>query len=234
MNTIHAFLNAAVLTGFFAVAAAATPTEEATPATAKSWTHTGSVGIAVPVSRFNADGKDVTTVGVGMDFNYIGIARNGFTAELSVAGGFSSTDDIKFEEGDIQDGRFTTLDLGLGYTFNVGKNFSVSVIGTVGYEIAYFESEKKEYEHENLGKVDRTFSEALGALTLGGDVIVYKGLSEKAGIYVNVSGRWFAKSVTTSTVSYEKGDDTRTDTHTDDDNSGKYSVVPSVGVMYSF
>lgn len=236
MNTFHAFFNAAVLTGFFAVATVAATTEDTTPAAEKSWTHTASVGFAVPVSKFKVDGKKVGTIDYGFDLNYIGFARNGFTIEVAFEGGASTTEDIKFEgdKDDMQIGKYTSFDFGLGYTFGAGKKLSVSVLGTVGYEIAYFESEKKEYKHEDMGKVDRYFTESLGGLTLGGDVIVYKGFSDRAGMYASVGGRWIAKSVSISSVNYEKGDDSHTDTHTDDDNTGLFSIVPAVGVMFNF
>jgi len=236
MNTFHSFLNAAVFSGIFAAASVAATTEDTAPAAEKSWIHKASVGFAVPVSKFKVDGKDVGTIDYGIDLNYIGMARNGFTLEVSVAGGASTTEDIKFkgDKDDMQVGRYTSFDFGLGYTFGAGSKFSVSVLGTAGYEVAYFESEKHGYKHEELGKVDRYFTESLGGLTLGGDVVIYKGFTERAGMYASVGGRWIAKSVSISTVNYEKGDDTRTDTHTDDNNTGLYSIVPVLGVMFNF
>lgn len=236
MNTFHAILSAAALTGFFATATAAATTEGTTPATEKKWTHTANVGFTVPFAKYKVEGKRVGTIDYGLDINYIGIARNGFSVEVSVAGGASTTEDIKFEgsKDDIQVGRFTSFDFGLGYTFGAGKKTSLSVLGTVGYEIAYFESEKDTYKHEELGKVDRHFSETVGGLTLGGDVVFYRGFTDRAGMYASVGGRWIAKSASISTVTYEKGDDSRTDTHTNADYSGLYSIVPAVGVMFNF
>jgi len=235
MKIIHALLSTALLTGTFTTSAIAAPSDNAPSTAEKSWTHTGSIGFAAPVSKFKTGGKDVGTVGFGLDLNYIGMARNGFSIGASFAGGASATDDIKFEgsKDDSQTGRFTAFDIGLGYTFGAGKKFSVSVLGTVGFEIAYFESEKNEYKHEELGKVDKYFTETLGGLALGGDVVVYKGLSERAGIYASIAGRWLAKSASISTTNYEKGDDTRTDTHADA-HSGLYSIVPAVGAMFNF
>ena len=93
MKIIHALLSTALLTGIFTTSAIAAPSDNAPSTAEKSWTHTGSIGFAAPVSKFKTGGKDV---------------------------------------------------------------------GTVGFEIAYFESEKNEYKHEELGKVDKYFTETLG------------------------------------------------------------------------
>ena len=226
---------------FFAsvASAATTPAADSAPQSVpveKAWTHMVDLGLAFPIAKYKVDGKKVGTVNYTLDINYLGVARNGFSLGGSVAGGYSTTDDIKFdgEKDDIQIGRYTSLDLGVGYTFGAGKSFSVSVLGTAGYEIVYFESESHEYKHEELGKVDRYFGEAIGGLTLGGDVIAHKALSPRMGVYASVSGRWIATSVSMSTVNYEKDDFTRTDTSVDDDNSGLYSIVPAIGATIRF
>ncbi len=219
--------------------AATTPAAEFAPQSApaeKAWTHMIDLGLAFPIAKYKVDGKKISTVNYAVDISYLGVARNGFSLEGSVAGGYSTTDDIKFEGGkdDLQLGRYTSLDFGVGYTFGAGKSFSVSVLGTAGYEIVYFESDSHEYKHEELGKVDRYFGAAVGGLTLGGDVIVHKALSPRMGVYAGVSGRWIATSVAMSTANYEKDDFTRTDTSVDDDNSGLYSIVPAIGATLHF
>lgn len=238
MNIKNIILPAALI--FASIASAATtPAAESVPQTApaeKSWTHSVDFGLAFPIAKYKVDGKKVGTVSYTLDINYLGVARNGFSLGGSFAGGYSTTDDIKFEGGkdDLQMGRYTSLDLGIGYTFGAGKSFSLSVLGTVGYEIVYFESESHDYKHEELGDVDRYFGEAIGGVTVGGDVIAHKTLSPHWGVYAGVSGRWITKSVSMSTVTYEKDDFTRTDTSVDDDNSGLYSIVPAVGATLRF
>lgn len=238
MNKKNVILATALFLASAASAATATAAESA-PQSApaeKAWTHMVDFGLAFPVAKYKVDGKKVGMVGYTLDVNYLGVARNGFSLEGSVAGGYSTTDDIKFEgeKDDLQLGRYTSLDFGVGYTFGAGKSFSVSVLGAAGYEIAYFESESHEYKHEELGKVDRYFGAAFGGLTLGGDVIVHKTLSPRMGVYAGVSGRWIAASVAMSTANYEKDDFTRTDTSVDDDNSGLYSIVPAIGATIRF
>lgn len=244
MNTIRTILNAALLTGIFTAATAATTTtdesaEKAAPAAEKSWTNTGSIGLTIPVSKYEVHGHDVQTTGFGVDLNYIGIGSNGFSIEASFTGGATGTNDVKLEgsKDDTQIGRFSTIDFGLGYTLNIGKNSSLSVFSTIGFEFAYFEGEKNEFEHEELGKVDRYFSKTYGGLTLGGDVVYYKGLTDRTGFYASLAGRWMAETVTLSTVNYEKDDDTRTDTRTDshaESAVGHYSIVPAAGAMFKF
>lgn len=236
MNTKNFIFATALFFSTFAAAATTSETAPQAAPTEKAWTNTIGLGLAMPVSRHNVNGNEPRYIGVGMEFTYFGMAKNGFSLEMNYAGGIASTDDIKFEgsKHNAESDRYTSFDFGLGYTFGAGKKYSLSVLVTVGYEVAYFESESKEYQHEELGKVDRHFEESLGGITLGGDIIGRKSITDHTSIYASVGTRWIAKSISMSTVTYEKGDDTRTDTHTNDDNSGKYSVVPSIGVMYSF
>jgi hypothetical protein len=74
----------------------------------------------------------------------------------------------------------------------------------------------------------------MGALSIGGDLVLRFGLSEHIGIFASVGGRWLPITVTESSVRYEKDDDyVRTETYIDDDR-GVYSVVPAIGAMWKF
>ena len=96
------------------------------------------------------------------------------------------------------------------------------------------ESDEKEVRHSELGAVDRRFTESMGALSIGGDLVLRFGLSEHIGIFASVGGRWLPITVTESSVRYEKDDDyVRTETYIDDDR-GVYSVVPAIGAMWKF
>ena len=203
----------------------------------KVWFSLLNVGFTFPFSKYNINSKKADFINYGMEFSYIGMARNGFSIEASFAGGGSATDNIKFEDSDDdwQIGKYTSFDFGLGYTFGAGSQLSLSVLATIGYEIAYFETEDKKFTHDELGKIKRNFSETIGGLTLGTDVILYKGLSNHAGFYASVGARWIAYSEVLSSVNYKdtKNDFTRTETYTDED-SGLFSIVPSFGAMFSF
>jgi hypothetical protein len=136
-------------------------------------------------------------------------------------------------DDDWQIGNFGAFDFGLGYTAGLGKKFSLSMLAVVGFEVVVFESDEDEYDHKELGKVDRSFSEALVAFTLGGDLIARYSITEHAGVFAKVGGRWVAACGVGTSVKYEDDDFNRVDTTTDSE-SGNYSIVPAIGVMWVF
>lgn len=220
-------------------AKAAEPAEEVSTNvdadTAKRWTHFLGAGFSVPVSQFDVDHKKIDVVSYAVNVSYLGVSQSGFAAKLSLATGFASTDNIRFEnsDNDWQVGSYFEIELGLGYSFVNTQSFTLALLAVVGTELDVFESEKKEFAHAELGKVDRRFSEGVGALTLGGDIIARFNLSERMSLFASVGGRWLPVSVGTSSVEYTKDDFTRTETYTDS-GYGVYSVVPTLGLMRSF
>jgi hypothetical protein len=235
---------AAVVT---AVAAPVAPAaEEAAPAAdsaaqavasaEKSWYTMLGLGLTVPVSQYKVHGKKIDLIDYGMNATFVGASANGFSIELSLSTGGAATDNIKFvnSDDDWQIGNFGAFDFGLGYTAGLGKKFSLSMLAIVGFEVVVFESDEDEYDHKELGKVDRSFSEALVALTLGGDLIARYSITEHAGVFAKVGGRWVAACGVGTSVKYDDGDDfNRVDTTTDSE-SGNYTIVPAIGVMWVF
>ena len=201
----------------------------------KRWTHFLGAGFSVPVSQFDVDHKKIDVVSYAVNVSYLGVSQSGFATKLSLATGFSSTDNIRFEnsDNDWQIGSYFEIELGLGYSFVNTQSFTLALLAVIGTEVDLFESEKKEFAHAELGKVDRRFSEGVGALTLGGDIIARFNLSERMSLFASVGGRWLPVSVGTSSVEYTKDDFTRTETYTDS-GYGVYSVVPTLGMMRSF
>ena len=201
----------------------------------KRWTHFLGAGFSVPVSQFDVDHKKIDVVSYAVNVSYLGVSQSGFATKLSLATGFSSTDNIRFEnsDNDWQIGSYFEIELGLGYSFVNTQSFTLALLAVIGTEVDLFESEKKEFAHAELGKVDRRFSEGVGALTLGGDIIARFNLSERMSLFASVGGRWLPVSVGTSSVEYTKDDFTRTETYTDS-GYGVYSVVPTLGLMRSF
>lgn len=235
--------SAAVVT---AVAAPVEPAaEEAAPAAdsaaqaaapaEKSWYTMLGLGLTVPVSQYKVHGKKIDLIDYGMNATFVGASANGFSVELSLSTGGAATDNIKFvnSDDDWQIGNFGAFDFGLGYTAGLGKKFSLSMLAIVGFEVAVFESDEDEYDHKELGKVDRSFSEALVAFTLGGDLIARYSITEHAGVFAKVGGRWVAACGVGTSVKYEDDDFNRVDTTTDSE-SGNYSIVPTIGVMWVF
>ncbi len=236
--------SAAVVT---AVAAPVEPAaEEAAPAAdsaaqaaapaEKSWYTMLGLGLTVPVSQYKVHGKKIDLIDYGMNATFVGASANGFSIELSLSTGGAATDNIKFvnSDDDWQIGNFGAFDFGLGYTAGLGKKFSLSMLAVVGFEVVVFESDEDEYDHKELGKVDRSFSEALVAFTLGGDLIARYSITEHAGVYAKVGGRWVAACGVGTSVKYDDGDDfNRVDTTTDSE-SGNYTIVPAIGVMWIF
>lgn len=201
----------------------------------KRWTHFLGAGFSVPVSQFDVDHKKIDVVSYAINVSYLGVSQSGFAAKLSLATGFASTDNIRFEnsDNDWQVGSYFEIELGLGYSFVNTQSFTLALLAVVGTEIDVFESDKKEFAHAELGKVDRRFGEGMAALTLGGDIVARFSLSERMSLFASVGGRWLPVSVGAASVEYTKDDFTRTETYSDS-GYGVYSVVPTLGVMRSF
>jgi hypothetical protein len=201
----------------------------------KSWYTMLGLGLTVPVSQYKVHGKKIDLIDYGMNATFVGASANGFSIELSLSTGGAATDNIKFvnSDDDWQIGNFGAFDFGLGYTAGLGKKFSLSMLAIVGFEVVVFESDEDEYDHKELGKVDRSFSEALVAFTLGGDLIARYSITEHAGVFAKVGGRWVAACGVGTSVKYEDDDFNRVDTTTDSE-SGNYSIVPAIGVMWVF
>jgi len=200
----------------------------------RKWTHYIGFGATVPVAQYKVDHKKTDLVNYGVALSYIGVHRSGFTTRLSVAAGGSVTDNIQFDgSDDWQIGSFGSAEIGLGVSFINSKSLTLALLAVAGFEYAIFESEEKEFYHAELGQVDRKFQETLGALTLGGDIVLRIGLSDHVGLWAAVGGRWVAVTVAESAVRYNKDDYTRAEGYVDD-GSGVYSIVPTLGVMWNF
>ena len=217
------------------VYAASAPAPVAAPAAEKTWTHLWGVGATVPVEQYKSHGKKIDLINYGLDLSYTGVTRFGLALHLSVAAGSSTTDNIRFEKSDDWlVGSFGSVEAGLGFSPVNTNGFTLVVLAVAGYEYAEYESDEKEVRHSELGAVDRRFTESMGALSIGGDLVLRFGLSEHIGIFASVGGRWLPITVTESSVRYEKDDDyVRTETYIDDDR-GVYSVVPAIGAMWKF
>lgn len=201
----------------------------------KSWYTMLGLGLTVPVSQYKVHGKKIDLIDYGMNATFVGASANGFSIELSLSTGGSVTDNIKFvnSEDDWQIGNFGAFDFGLGYTAGLGGKFSLSMLAIVGFEVVMFESDVDEFDHEELGKVDRSFSETMVGFTLGGDLIANYSITEHAGVFVKVGGRWVAACGVATAVKYEDDDFNRVDTNTDSE-TGNFSIVPTIGAMWVF
>ena len=203
---------------------------------AKNWSHFLGFGLTIPVSQYKIHDKKADLIGYGLNVTYLGVANMGLSVKVAVAVGGSATDNIKFADSDKDwnIGTFTSADLGMGYTFGSAQSFILSIIATAGFEFADYKSDESEFKHSELGKVNRTFEEVMFGITIGGDIIARIAVSNNVGIFASVGGRWVAAVATGSSVVYDNDDDfTRTDTYTDVD-SGNYTIVPSLGVMWTF
>ena len=217
-----------------ATVACAEPAAVPVADSAKKWTHYIGFGATVPVAQYKVDHKKTDLVNYGVALSYIGVHRSGFTTRLSVAAGGSVTDNIQFDgSDDWQIGSFSSAEIGLGVSFINSKSLTLALLAVAGFEYAIFESEEKEFYHTELGQVDRKFQETLGALTLGGDIVLRIGLSDHVGLWAAVGGRWVAVTVAESAVRYNKDDFTRTESYVED-GSVVYSIVPTLGVMWNF
>lgn len=211
----------------------AEPVVHVSPST-KNWYHLVGLGITVPVSQYKINHKKIDFVNYGLNLTYLGMASNGLSIKLGVSAGGSVTDNIKFEDSDDwQIGTFTSYEAGIGYTFGCPQEVSFSIIAIIGSETVEFESEERKFKHEKLGVVDRTFTESMAALTLGGDMLLRIALGNHAGIFASVGGRWIPATASVSSVKYVDDDFTQMESY-NDDGRGIYSVVPTIGAMWSF
>ena len=227
------------VTAVFAAATAfaadnAQTTATAAPKTDKGWTHFVGVGVTVPVSKYNIDDTDYSMVSGGVNLNYMGVGKSGFAVKASWSAGAGFTDDVKFDDDDDAAGSYTAAEVGVGYAFVNTPGWTVAAVATVGFEVAMFTKDEGKYQHEELGKVDWTRSVTVGALTLGGDVVVRKALGKHAGVFASVGGHWVPVAASIHTDEFENDDFSRTDNVKSSESDGGFTVVPTVGAMWSF
>ena len=231
--TIFATAILAAATAFAADNAQTTTTTA--PKTDKGWTHFVGAGVTVPVSKYNIDNTDYSMVSGGVNLNYMGVGKSGFAVKVSWSAGAGFTDDVKFDvDDDNTAGTYTAGEVGVGYAFVNTPDWTVATLAMVGIEAAVFTKDEGKYQHPELGKVDWTRSVTVGALTLGGDVVVRKALGKHAGVFASVGGRWVPVAVSINTNEYENDDFSRTDNIKSTESDGGFTVVPTVGAMWSF
>ena len=200
----------------------------------KKWRHLIGAAFTVPISQYKINKEKLNFVNFGVNVSYMGVSRFGFATKATVSAGISVTDDIKFEDSDDSEmGSYGALELGAGFCFVNSPIFTFAVFAMVGMEYAMFETDENAYDHEELGAVDRSFTETAAGITLGGDIVMRLALTERVGIFASVGGRWVASSGSETTVKYRKGDYTRTESYLDD-GRGVFSIVPAFGVMWRF
>lgn len=255
MKKLHVFLTAVLFLGsaVFAQEAAAVvaqpseqqpavaeaaETAEATPQAApaqKKWHTMVGIGFSVPFSRYKINNRHFDVVGYGLEVNYIGMTRTGFTVAINVIESGASSNDVKFEgsDDDWQSGNYSLLNFGFGYTFGVDQPISLSVLANIGYEKAKFESDGKDFDHKELGKVNKYYSQSVGGYVGGIEALAFKKLSDHAGVYASLGARWIVSSESSSAVHYEQDDFTRSESYSDED-SGNFSIVPAIGLMLGF
>lgn len=227
-------------TAIFAAATAfaadnAQTTTAPAPKTDKGWTHFVGAGVTVPVSKYNIDDTDYSMVSGGLNLNYMGVGKSGFAVKVSWSAGSGFTDDVKFDADDDQTaGTYTAGEVGVGYAFVNTPDWTVTALAMVGIEAAMFTKDEGKYQHEELGRVDWTRSVTVGALTLGGDVVVRKALGKHAGVFASVGGRWVPVAAAIHTNEYENDDFSRSDNVKSSESDGGFTVVPTVGAMWSF
>lgn len=234
-TTIFATAIFAAATAFAADGSTSSPTVSPNSTTEKGWTHFVGAGVTVPVSKYNIDDMDYSMVSGGVNLNYMGVGKSGFAVKVSWSAGAGFTDDVKFDADDDQTaGTYTAGEVGVGYAFVNTPDWTVAALAMVGIEAAMFTKDEGKYQHPELGKVDWTRSVTVGALTLGGDVVVRKALGKHAGVFASVGGRWVPVAVSINTNEYENDDVGRTDNIKSSESDGGFTVVPTVGAMWSF
>jgi hypothetical protein len=192
-------------------------------------------GVTVPVSKYDIEGSDFSLVSTGLNLSYMGIGKSGFAVRADLSSGATFTDDVKYNEKESADvGTYFAGEVGLGYGFVNTPDWTVAVFATVGVEGSVFTRDTETYKHPDLGKVDWTRSVTLGALTLGGDVVVRKALGDHVGVFASVGGRWAPVAVWLLTDEYDNDDVNRKDTFKSDKSDGGFTVVPTVGAMWNF
>ncbi len=203
--------------------------------TTKSWTHFAGAGYAAPVSEYKVDGKDIWLASGGLNLSYVGIGKSGLAVKADVTAGVTYTDNVHLEKDDDGiAGSYVAGELGLGYGFLNTPKWTVAAFATIGFEVGSFEGDEKTYEHPELGESDWTHSVTVGALTMGGDLMVRRALGNHLGLFASVGGRWVPVAACLVNDKYDNDDYSRTDTVKSQKSKDGFSVVPTVGAMWRF
>ena len=198
----------------------------------KKWTNNVGVQLSVPVSKYKVDGEKIDQWGISFDLMYMGVHRNGFTVKATSGGGSASTGNFSFEgDDDRQYGAFMRGDLGAGYSFVHNEKFTLSALAMFGIEGATYETEKKSFAHDELGKVDKNYTATLLGFTLGADITAAMYTREHFGWYATIAARYIPLAGMVSGVKYEDDDFTRSDTYTTMGH-GVFNVTPSFGLVW--
>lgn len=201
---------------------------------AKKWTHFIGAAVTVPITQYKINHQKIDLIDYGINVSYMLVSRWGFSTRFTVSAGGSATDNIRFDDSDDwQIGSYGAVELGAGMSFVNNSFFTFAFFAMAGIEYVTFETEENAYSHKELGSVDRSFSETLAGLTLGGDLVMRVALAERVGLFVSVGGRWVASTASETTVKYRQGDYTRTESVIDD-GRGNFSIVPTLGLMWRF
>ncbi|MBR6123784.1 hypothetical protein IKQ19_09380 [Candidatus Saccharibacteria bacterium] len=203
--------------------------------TTKSWTHFAGAGYAAPVTEYQVDGNEIWLASGGLNLTYMGIGKSGFAVKADMTAGLTVTDNIhlkKDDDGIV--GSYVAGELGLGYGFLNTPKWTVAAFATIGFEVGSFEGDEDTYEHPELGESDWTHSVTVGALTVGGDLMVRRAIGNHLGLFASVGGRWVPTAACLVNDKYDNDDYSRTDTVKSQKSKDGFSVVPTVGAMWRF
>lgn len=201
----------------------------------KRWTNNIGVGLSVPFSHLDCDayGK-VNETAFALQGSYAGFARNGLTVKATLSLGGCVTNDFTLgTDTGWKGGLFADATLGFGYAIVRSQRFILTATALVGLSVSYYTQESETVQDPELGEVDRGHSAVFLAPSIGADVTAFWRIKNHFGLFVGAQFRWIPGGE--SVASTFDGDDHSLRFDVESDEIGNsFSIVPTLGVMWSF
>jgi opacity protein-like surface antigen len=204
---------------------------------AKTWTNNIGVGFTLPISTVGAKDKtvngqnfdfgDLKQIGYGVEGTYIGVHENGFTAKADVSVGVATSKDVQLQDESTNLGVFENVYIGAGYSFINSEKALLGLTAMLGVNCSQYKSK----ETISGWDYDNTFT--LASFGVGGDIFGLYRFKPNFGMFANVGIRYLV----VGGVKYEREvtkNNTTTTSSFDFDASGKLSIQPTIGVIWTF
>ena len=217
----------------------------ASSAFAKKWTNNIGVGFTVPISTVTTkdttvnkkeiEGEDIKQTGYGVEGTYIGVHESGFTAKADVSIGVATSKDIGLQDEETNIGVFENIYIGAGWSFVNTDNALFGITGMLGVDCSQYTS--KEDVKWGTYTSEQTNEFAMVSFGIGADIFGVYRFQPNFGLFANVGVRYLvagSSKVSSETERKKDGRTEKTSTDFDIDLKGKFTVQPTIGIIWTF
>ena len=214
----------------------------ALPICANAWTNYAGFSLNVPFLQTEIDekntendGEKINELSFGGELTYIGAADVGFVVKADAAVGAATSDEIEIQGSGRNVGFYELFSLGIGYAFVNTEKMLFGAAAMGGIQISQYSHERE----EDVSDVSHSYTDSLSLVTgsVGADIFLVYNFGSHFGIFANAGARYIYAGAGQNETKDEWNDDgvKKSSTSTNDfDLTGKFLVVPSVGIIWHF